>query len=141
MRAVYGPVAGWDKTLDIDRPELLEEGGVLMNCQRLTLREMPGSTRDSTSMEMEATGDTVVEGRGFTARAARIGYVDEKQLLVLEGDGRRDAELSRQTRIGGPQSHLSARKIMYWRFDNRVEVDDARSLEFNALGGGLTLPK
>lgn len=141
VRAVYGPVTGWDKTLDIDRPELLEEGGVLMNCQRLTLREMPGSTRDSTSLEMEATGDTVVEGRGFTARAARIGYVDEKQLLVLEGDGRRDAELSRQTRIGGPQSHLSARKIMYWRFDNRVEVDDARSLEFNALGGGLTLPK
>ncbi len=141
VRAVYGPVTGWDKTLNIDRPELLDEGGVLMSCQRLTLREMPGSSRDSTTLEMEATGDTIVEGRGFTARAARIGYVDEKQLLVLEGDGRRDAELTRQTSIGGPQSSLTARKIMYWRFDNRVEVDDARSLEFNAQGGGLSFPK
>lgn len=135
VRTVYGPVTDWNGALDIDRPERLPEGGVLMNCQQLTLREMPGSFANTTTLEMEATGDTVVEGRGFTARAARIGYTDEKQLLVLEGDGRRDAELTRQTRIGGQQSHVAARKIMYWRFDNRVELDDARMLDLNQING------
>lgn len=136
VRSVYGPVGGWDGTLDADRPERLGDEGVLMNCQRLALREMPASsTPGMTTLEMEATGDTVVEGRGFTARAARISYVDEKQLIVLEGDGRHDADLTRQERIGGPQSNLKARKIMYWRFDNRVEVDDARMLDLQQLGG------
>jgi lipopolysaccharide export system protein LptA len=134
VRTVYGPVADWNGTLDVDRPERLPEGGVVMNCQQLTLRQMPGSYADTTTLEMEATGDTVVEGRGFTARAARIGYTDEKQLLILEGDGRRDAELTRQTRVGGQQSHIAARKIMYWRFDNRVELDDARLLDLNQFG-------
>jgi lipopolysaccharide export system protein LptA len=134
VRTIYGPVDGWQGTLNIDqRPEQLNEQTVLMECQRLELREMPGSFRDTTSMEMEATGDTVVEGKGFTARASRIGYQDEKQLLTLEGDGRQDAELTRQTTVGGQQSHLKARKIMYWKFDNRVEVDDARMLDLNQL--------
>lgn len=134
VRTIYGPVSGWQDTLSIDlRPEQLNEQTVLLECQRLELRQMPGSYPDTTTVELDASGDTVVEGRGFTARAARIGYQDEKQLLVLEGDGRQDAELTRQTRIGGPQSHLKARKIMYWRFDNRVEVDDARMLDLQQL--------
>jgi hypothetical protein len=134
VRTIYGPVDGWQGTLNVDqRPEQLNEQTVLMECQRLELREMPGSFPDTTTLEMEATGDTVVEGKGFTARAARIGYQDEKQLLTLQGDGRQDAELTRQTRIGGPQSHLKARKIMYWKLDNRVEVDDARMLDLQQL--------
>jgi hypothetical protein len=139
VRAVYGPVAGWDGTLDVSRPESLGEQGVLLNCQRLALAELPGSAPNTTTLEMEATGDTVVEGKGFTARAPRISYVDEKQLLVLEGDGRRDAELTRQTRIGGPQSKTAAKKFMYWRFDNRTEIIDGSSLELNQLDG-LKLP-
>lgn len=134
VRTIYGPVDGWQGTLSIDTPpEQLAEQSVIMECQKLELRQMPGSFPDTTTMEMDATGDTVVEGRGFTARASRIGYQDEKQLLVLEGDGRQDAELTRQPRPGGAQSNLKARKIMYWKFDNRVEVDDARMLDLNQL--------
>lgn len=134
VRTIYGPVNGWQETLSIDTPpEQLGEQSVIMECQKLELRQMPGSFPDTTTMEMDATGDTVVEGRGFTARASRISYQDEKQLLVLEGDGRQDAELVRQARVGGPQSNLKARKIMYWKYDNRVEVDDARMLDLNQL--------
>lgn len=134
VRTIYGPVDGWQGTLSVDTPpEQLSEQSVILECQKLELRQMPGSFPDTTMMEMDATGDTVVEGRGFTARASRIGYQDEKQLLVLEGDGRQDAELTRQPRPGGPQSNLKARKIMYWKFDNRVEVDDARMLDLNQL--------
>ncbi|HTN75309.1 MAG TPA: hypothetical protein VL096_08685 [Pirellulaceae bacterium] len=140
VRSVYGPVDGWQGKLDVDRIETLGEQGVALSCQRLALREMPGSSANSTTIEMEATGDTLVEGRTFTARAARIGYVDEKQLLVLEGDGRRDAELTRQEKVGGPQSNLKAQKIMYWKFDNRVHFDGVSGLEFNPTAGEFKLP-
>jgi hypothetical protein len=30
---------------------------------------------------------------------------------------------------------VAARKIMYWRFDNRVELDDARMLDLNQING------
>ena len=49
-------------------------------------------------MELEALSNTLVEGSTFTARAHRLTYAEEKDLLVLEGDGRTDAQLFRQPR-------------------------------------------
>jgi hypothetical protein len=63
-----------------------------------------------------------------------------KDLLVFEGDGRTDAQLFRQDRVGGPTSSASAGKILYWRQHNRVEVQDARYLDFDQIGGGGSLP-
>ena len=44
----------------------------------------------------------------FTARAARISYDQKKDLLILEGDGRTDAELYRQLTPGGAVSKAAA---------------------------------
>ena len=54
----------------------------------------------------------------------------------LEGDGRSDAQLFRQMKVGSPTSSASAGKILYWRAINRVDVDDARFLDLDQLGGG-----
>jgi hypothetical protein len=80
---------------------------------------------------MEALGNAVVESprRGFTARAIRIAYSEVNGMLKLEGDGRTDAVLSRQTQVGGPLSKTSAQRIFYWPATEIVRVDGARTLE------------
>ena len=63
---------------------------------------------------LEALGNTVVEGTTFTARGNRITYAEAKDLLILEGDGRNDAELFRQLQPGAPRDHHAAQEILYW---------------------------
>ena len=58
-----------------------------------------------------------------------------KDLLILEGDGRTDAELYRQLVAGGKASRMAAQKIFYWPNSNRAYVDGAHSLEFNQMPG------
>ena len=82
-------------------------------------------------MELEASGNVVVEGRTFTARAPRMTYADAKQLLILAGNGRTDAELYHQKQVGAPFSEVSAGRILYWRATGQVHFDRARSLKAN----------
>jgi lipopolysaccharide export system protein LptA len=99
---------------------------VLLNTDRLKVVEMPTQRNGRNTMELEAIGNTLVEGQTFTARADRMAYTQAKELLVLEGTAKTDAQLWRQAHVGAPASHAAARKIMYWKDTNRVEVNDAR---------------
>ena len=59
-------------------------------------------TSKTPGLEFVAAGNAVLEGGGdqFTARAAHITYDQKKDLMILEGDGRTDAELYRQLAAG-----------------------------------------
>jgi hypothetical protein len=76
----------------------------------------------------------VVEGKTFTARGHRVTYSEAKDLLVLEGDGRTDAQLFQQARPGASTSQTAARKIMFWPKTRRVQIDDIRFID---PGGAL----
>jgi hypothetical protein len=136
VRAVHGPVPYWDEVIDADDPDGLGESGVLLNCDELTVVEANPSRKGRGPIELAAEGSSLVEGRAFTARAHRITYAQAKELLILEGGGHSDAKLFRQTSIGGPASTAAARRILYWRSSNRVEVDDARMIDLSQFGKG-----
>src|SRR5690606_34388639 len=109
---------------------------VLLNCDKLIVRQMPAVVRGQRgTVELETIGNTLVEGQTFTARAHKLSFAEAKELLILEGNGSTDAQLFRQTKVGGPTSQAAARRIMYGRNTNRVEVDDARFLDIGNLGG------
>jgi hypothetical protein len=135
VQTVHGPVPVWDAVLYADRPDGLGEKGVVIHCDELSLYEMgPWVTSRRKAVELVAAGNAVVEGRTFNAHANRLKYAEAKDLVVLEGDGRRDAELWRQEQIGGARSHAAARQIWFWRGENRIEVDDARFIDLTQLG-------
>jgi hypothetical protein len=135
VQTVYGPVPTWESQLYPDRPDGLGEKGVVINSDELAIYEMgPWVSRRRRAVELLASGNAVVEGRAFNAHANRLKYAEAKDLVVLEGDGRRDAELWRQEQIGGPRSHAAARQIWFWRGENRIEVDDARFIDLTQLG-------
>ena len=138
VRTVFGPVGNWQETIDVDSPQRLGQNDVLLNCDTLRLAQI-GEPRDGRQpVEVTASGNTVVESQQFWARSHRITYVQAKDLLVLEGDGRSDAQLWRQEQVGGERTRAAARKILYWRGTNQIEMDDARFFDFSQRGGAAT---
>jgi lipopolysaccharide export system protein LptA len=137
VRAVYGPVDSWSASLDTDDPKVLGPDGMVLHCDELSVVDMAPPNGKERDVELAAVGNAVAEGSDdtFTARAARISYDQKKDLLVLEGDGRTDAELLRQQTPGGLVSKTAGQKILYLRKDNFAKIEGARSLEFNQTPG------
>ncbi|WP_145053704.1 hypothetical protein [Lignipirellula cremea] len=135
VKTVYGPIARWDEVLLIDRPESFGSQGVQVTCDHLNLVERgPQITPSRKAFELLAQGNVYVERPTMTARADRLSYTESKDLLVLRGDGRNDAEITQQARIGDEWSHASARIIYYWRSLNQIRVDDAEELDLTNFG-------
>jgi hypothetical protein len=63
-------------------------------------------------------------------------YCQAKDLMILEGDGRTDAELYRWEHLGSTPTYFAMRKIFFWPRSNRFKVDGARSLNLNQMPGG-----
>ncbi len=142
VEAIWGPVGGWNESLDSHAAGGLPPRAVAITSDVLSVGQappMPGMRRSS--LELSAAGNVMVEGEAFTARSHRLSWSEGKDLLVFEGDGRSDAQLFRQERIGAPTSSASAGKILYWRGLNQVEVNDARYLDFDQLGGAGGAPR
>ena len=129
VSAVFGPVAAWDERLSPDRPETLGPRGAVLRCDQLAVAQMPVPGTRNLSLELEALGNILVEGQHYTARAYRMTYAEAKDLLILEGDGRNDAQLFRQAYPGGPVSATAARRIQYWPSLRKGSVDGPRFLE------------
>jgi len=136
VRCAFSPVDSWDVVLDPELPDSLGPRGATMHCDRLTVVEMPVPGTRRNAFELEAGGNVVVESTDFTARAIRMTYTEAKGQLVLEGDGRTDAELFRQQQTNGPTSKFAARKIYYWPKTRKVKIEDGRSLLLGRTSGG-----
>lgn len=144
VEAIFGPVGSWDETLSPHDARGLPARTVRISTDVLGVGQtppVPGQRRGS--MEMYATGNVLVEGDTFTGRSARLSWSEAKDLIVFEGDGRSDAQLYRQERVGAPTSNASAGKIFYWRGLDRVDIHDARYLDLdqiNANAAGFRPP-
>jgi lipopolysaccharide export system protein LptA len=128
VAAAFAPVADWTATLPTDQPT---PKGAVMHCDQLAVNQVVVPMSDRRAMELMASGNTVVEGDVYTARAARMTYAEAKDLLVFEGDGRNDANLWRQQQVGGERSHVAARKILYWPKTRKLWVNGAQSVELS----------
>ena len=132
IKTVYGPVKKWDEELNPDKLDSVGENGVVMNCQKLTLTQIADvNDAKKTTVDLAAEGNTLVENPTFTARADRITFSQAKDLLILQGGSRSDAQLWHQARVGGPVIREAARKILYWRGTKRVEFEDIKYLNVN----------
>jgi len=141
VEAIWGPVAGWSDALDPHASGGLPPRTFTVSCDVLGVGQAPPLPgRPRASLELEAGGNVLVEGESFTARSARLSWSEGKDLLVFAGDGRSDAQLFRQVQPGAAPSTASAGRILFWRELNRVEVEDARFLDFDQLRGGGPVP-
>jgi hypothetical protein len=131
VRAVYGPVDTWASKLDNDDPDAVGPDGAILSCHRLSVISMQSPVDKRQSIELEAIGNTLIEGVLFTARGARMSFNQAKDLMILEGDGRNPATLYHQKIIGGPEENLHAGRIMYWPRTRKTTVEGAQSVELH----------
>jgi hypothetical protein len=130
VEAIYGPVPSWESELAAERRESLGERGLLLYCESLVVRQMPGQHGVEESVEFEALGNAHVEGQLFTASARQLSYASNKQQLVLKGDGRSDAEIRHHTKGG----FVSSREIKYNTATGAIKTEGMRALDTGYLG-------
>ena len=142
VRAAHAPAQSWLTTLESDDPAVLGPDAVVLQCEHLTVNDMsPASgSGPSAGAELTAVGNVVAEGTTFTARAARMTYNQAKDMLVLEGDGRTDAELVRQMAPGSTADRFSAQRIIYFPKRREVKVGGFRSMQSQQLNAGAQKP-
>lgn len=141
VRTAYAPAQSWTTTLESDDPNRLGPQSVVMRCENLAVNEMsPVSGSSGGNLELAALDNVIAEGSNFTARSARLTYTQAKELLILEGDGRSDAELFKQEREGLQASRFAAQKILYFLKTGQVNADGVRSLDMNQAPGRSMVP-
>jgi hypothetical protein len=132
VRTIYGPVTSWEERLQPDPLDGLTADQILLSSDQMTVADMgAGSSRGTAAIEMVASGNASIEGREFSAQGWRISYARSKQLVVLEGDGRNDAELWMR---GSTAPDAAAQQLRFWTNDMSVQVDGARFLNLGQLG-------
>ncbi len=87
---------------------------------------MSSSNNEQRTVEIEAIGNSLVDGETFSAKGHRLTYTTGKELLVLEGTGQSFAQLLRRGEDNEQPSNLTAQKIYFWRADNRVQLEGVR---------------
>lgn len=135
VRCAYGPAADWDTVLDPDEPDKLGASGAALTCDGLQVVQALAAPGRDPSFQLDAGGNVRVEGQTYSARSDVLTFDQEKDLLILKGNGRTDASLSRQERIGGPASQVLAGRIMFWPKSNRTQLGDVRQLNADNAGG------
>jgi hypothetical protein len=136
VHTAYGPVDSWSARIDVDDLASLGPKGVLLSCDQLKVALMPVPGADAPAIEMESSGNVIVEGQSFNARAVRMTYTQSKDLLLLEGDGRTDARLYYQPYLSAPYSETAAQQIWYWRAIPKVQIHGAKSFQWTQFPGG-----
>jgi hypothetical protein len=55
--------------------------------------------------------------------------------MVMEGDGRSDALVFRQEKLGGPRSNITASRILFWPSTSRIQVDNGQFIDLGPTSG------
>jgi hypothetical protein len=129
VQAGYAPVDEWERSIPLGNPDQLGPDGATVNCGQLTVAETITPLDSKKSIELEALGNAQAENATFKAVANRITYAEAKDLLILEGDGRSDANLFRQDRPGDPPTTLTAQKVWFWPKTNRCKIENPKALQ------------
>lgn len=139
VETIYTRVADWRDRLTIEMIDqrglaALGEQGILMTSDAMQVAQVIQPQGGEPSYELMAEGNTRVDGRVFTARAHRISYASLKDMLVVKGDGRTDAELWYQQKGATTHAYQAAREFRFWPKTGAIEVEDARVIDLQQLG-------
>ncbi len=135
-KTVYAPVDDWNARLDGEKPDTLGPEGMVLDARQLTIRQMPPRMRGEEGwFELVALGNVLAEGATFVAVGHRATYSQDKDHLVLEGDGRSPAELSYTPVPGGPRSNTKVERLIYSLGKRHIIFTGTHPFNFEAPAG------
>jgi hypothetical protein len=124
VRCVYGPVRRWEDTV-ADGTQSGPRAAELA-CDVLRVAQLRRSGK--TGLQMEASGNTVIKGALFDARAERLTYDQLKQLMVFQGDPRSGAVVRFARDPRSDPATFTAGRILFWPETMNIDVPEFRSL-------------
>jgi len=87
VEAVYYPAVGWEDTIDRANFGAARKVGYTLDCEQLQIDEVPNPLDLSQSfMELTASNNAVIDGRGIFGKAQTIKYNQAKSMVYLEGN-------------------------------------------------------
>ena len=134
VQVVYGPVTRWEDRLAAEQIVGRQRRGGVLHGDQLTVADTNG--KRASGVELLAHGNIRVEGREtsgfFTATGHALKYAHHKDLLILEGNGRAYAVLTRQQRIGAEPQTTHLERIVYHPRTNKLSLEGVQSVELNS---------
>lgn len=103
-------------------------------CDRLIVAQWGEDATGKPMVEIQAVGNSFIAGRGFEATAAKVAFNQLQKMIILEGDQHAYAKLLRKINGVGTGDFAEAMKIIYWREQDRIEVDRARTINATYTG-------
>lgn len=135
--AIYAPVSDWNQRITPSSSTPLTGGQLLMTCDQFSIFQIRARDPKDAPMELVAQGNATIEGEQFKAEAHRMSYDQGKDVFVLEGSGRGDVHLVRQTQPGGPRQETNAEKVRYSPSANTVQVNGMKMLNLGTQPSSL----
>ncbi|MBI3838512.1 MAG: hypothetical protein HY288_11345 [Planctomycetia bacterium] len=133
-KTIHGPVPHWEAKLNPEDPASLGQQGLVLDARTLTVRQMPARGREGRAwMELEAIGNVRAENGQFTARGDRLSYSEEKDQIILRGDGRSAAELFQEDETGGERKEFKVAEVWYWLKLQNAWINGVESFGTNFL--------
>lgn len=122
VSVLYGPVANSTETIDEDH---LPKDGGWMRCDRMQLTQHPVTKAQQAYVEMEAAGNTELEGRSFYAMAPYASYDESKGLYILKGHGKQNARIWREAQPGAARSAHEAQRMEFIPSQYKLHIDNS----------------
>jgi hypothetical protein len=131
VNVIYGPVAGATDAIELERLPL---GGGWLKCEELTVTQQNAGGAQQEFLTVLGKGNVELEGRSehgvFTALAHSVSYDQSKGMYVLAGDGRRDAEITREAAPGSSErGGQRAQRMEFIPATNYLITDRASSAQ------------
>ncbi len=133
---VYGPIPNWTATLDAKDPDRLPPQALLLEAKTLTVHQIPASKADRGWFELTAEGNVLGQGANqgsrYTARGHRLTYSEQKQQLVLRGDGLSPAFFFQEDATGNSLPAGRGDELQYSLKSKHVTVTGLSSFNLDA---------
>ena len=115
-------------------PSELGPDGKVLDCESLELDDMGPVGRRGRRHRAGRPGQRDRRRNQFHRPQHRLTYSQAKDLWILEGDGRCDAEVFKQDGgVGTKLCALAAQKILYFHKTDEVKTEGVRSLDMNDM--------
>jgi hypothetical protein len=132
-KTAYAPVANWNARLDADKPATLGPDGIVLDADQLTVRQMPPRVRGEQGwVELVGQGNVVAEGAIFVAVGHRAMYSQDKDQLILEGDGQSPALLTYTPVPGGQRSTTRVARLTYSLGKQHIQINGTSPINIEA---------
>ncbi len=134
---VYGPIPNWDAQLDARDPDALPPQAMLLEAKNLTVRQMaPRTKNDRGWFELVAEGNVLGQGSNqgsrYTARGHQLTYSEQKEQLVLRGDGLSPAVFYQEDGAGNSLPTARGEALQYSLKQKHVQVAGFSNFNFEA---------